>query len=299
MPPLTDTGPAGAVASIADCLDAAADRLARAGSDTPRRDARLLLAHCLACGPDVLIGWPERPVTPADRARFDGLVSRRGDGVPVSRLVGVREFWSLPFRLSPATLDPRPDTETVVEAVLAARPDRRAAWRLLDLGTGSGCLLLALLHEYPAARGVGLDVAADAVATAQANAAALGMADRAGFRVGDWNTVSTLAPEIAWPVDVLVTNPPYIPKADIAGLAPAVVRFDPIAALDGGSDGLAAYRVLVPLLSRLVAPGGLACFECGQGQAAAVRAFLSGAGMHQVTTHHDLAGIERCISATV
>jgi release factor glutamine methyltransferase len=209
----------------------------------------------------------------------------------VSRLVGEREFWSLPFAVTPATLDPRPDSETLVEAALARTADRAAPVRLLDLGTGSGCLLLALLHELRAAWGVGTDRSAAAVAAARANAVRLGLADRARFVVADW------AAPLAGRFDIVLANPPYIERGAIAGLAPEVARHDPVLALDGGPDGLDAYRAILAGLEALVAPRGRAYLEIGDGQAGAVSALLEAAGFADLELAHDLAGRARCLVA--
>jgi release factor glutamine methyltransferase len=272
-------------------VEAAALRLAAAGVDAPRRDARLLLAAALDVEPAALLARDDGPVDAAAAARFAGYVDRRAGREPVSRILGSREFWSLPFRLTPATLDPRPDSETLVEAALAGIADRQAPWRLLDLGTGSGCLLLALLAELPAATGVGVDRDPDAVAAAAANARALGLADRARFCPGDW------AAGLDGPFDLVVSNPPYIPDQDIAGLAPEVARFEPRAALAGGPDGLAAYRALAPDLARVLAPAGRVVVEFGAGQDQAVAAILIASGLEIQGFRRDLNSILRCVVA--
>jgi len=296
--PSTDIA-SGSATTVDGCLTAAARRLSEAGIEGARQDARLLLAHALGVAKETVIAWPERAIEPAIRARFDLLIQRRAAGEPVSRLLGWREFWSLPFRLSAGTLDPRPDTETLVQAVLDGVADRKAALRILDLGTGTGCILLALLSELPNARGVGVDIAPDAIETARRNADLLSVANRAEMRVGDWWAESTLLPERSDPVDVLVSNPPYIPTSEIDGLAPEVARFDPIAALDGGADGLDAYRCLTILAPTVVRSDGIVAFECGQGQAAVLRQVMEGTGFRDVRVVPDLAGIDRCIIATV
>jgi release factor glutamine methyltransferase len=213
-------------------------------------------------------------------------VRRRAAGEPLSRLRGAREFWSLDFALSPETLDPRPESETLVAAALDAVPDRAARLRLLDLGTGTGCLLLALLSELPNAWGLGIDRAAGAAATARANAVALGLASRAAFIVGDWGEA------LRGGFDFVVSNPPYIPSADIPALAPEV-RHDPLRALDGGPDGLDAYRALAPDLARLLR--GTALIELGAGQAPAAARIMRTAGLDVRGTRPDLAGIDRCL----
>lgn len=270
-------------------LAAATARLRAAGIESAAGDARLLLAHALGVDAAAIVGRPERVLDAAAAARFDALVARRARHEPVAYLLGRREFWSLDLAVSPATLIPRPDSETVVEAVLAQLSDRAAALAVLDLGTGSGCLLLALLSELPAAHGVGVDADPDALAVAAANARRLGLGARARFRRGDW------AAGIDDQYDVVVANPPYIPRRDIDGLAPDVARFEPRRALDGGDDGLDAYRAIVPALPRLVAPGGIAALEVGEGQAEAVTALLAGADFLTLGTRCDLSGHPRCV----
>ncbi len=229
------------------------------------------------------------PLPAAAAERLAQFVARRARREPVARIAGEREFWSLAFALSPATLEPRPDSETVVAAVLARLADRTAAIRLLDLGTGSGCLLLALLSEVPRAVGFGIDLLPAAAAMARRNAAAMGLESRAFFAAGRW------ASGLAAKVDVVVANPPYIPTAAIATLAPEVARYDPVQALDGGSDGLQAYRDLAPQIAGLLLPAGFACLELGEGQAAAVAEIFAAAGLDAVALHRDLGGAERCI----
>ena len=281
------------MSTIGEVTAAIAQRLAASGIAAARHEARLILAEALGSDPAVVLGYPERAVDAQAMRRLEALVARRARGEPISRLRGSREFWSLEFALSPDTLDPRPDSETLIEAALAHLPERSAALRVLDFGTGTGCLLLALLSELPNATGLGIDILPGAVATAARNAAALGLAARARFQAGDWGC------GIVEQGDVILANPPYIPSQEILNLAPEVAAFEPRAALDGGADGLAAYRVLAPVASRLLIPGGFACVEVGSGQAAAVAGLLAGSGMKIREMRRDLAGIERCIVATL
>jgi release factor glutamine methyltransferase len=262
--------------------------LARAGIDNARGDARLLLAAAAGCSVETVFGYPERPLAPAAHATLDTYVRRRTSGEPVSRILGWREFWSLRFTISAATLDPRPDSEVLVAAALAAFPDRDRALRVLDLGTGSGCLLLALLSERPYAEGVGIDISIAACRTARGNACALGLERRALFLCGDWSA------SVAAGFDIILCNPPYIEDAAIGNLAPEVAIFDPRAALAGGADGLAAYRRLAGEIAERLAPGGMAFVEIGQGQADAVSNILSG-HVDTVETRTDLVGIQRCL----
>jgi release factor glutamine methyltransferase len=276
-------------ATVGHAVATASASLAAAGIDEARREARLLVATALATDLSGIVGYPERRLDAAETARLAELVARRESREPAARLLGRREFWSLDFALSPATLIPRPDSESVIEAALAEIPDRAAPLRLLDLGTGTGCLLLALLSELPAATGIGVDIAAAAAATAQGNAAALGLANRAGFVVGSWGAA------LGGTFDVIVSNPPYIASAAIAALEPEVARHEPRAALDGGPDGLAAYRALAAALPRLLAADGLVFLELGAGQADAVAALMNEVGLHRRALRRDLAGIARCL----
>lgn len=264
--------------------------LRAAGIDEPRLDATLLLCAVQGIGRTALISAPDAALSAGEAAAFTAMIARRADHEPVSRILGHREFWSLDFRLSPATLDPRPDSEILVEAVLDRLDDRTRPWRLVDLGTGSGCLLLTLLHELPQARGLGIDRAPGAVETAAANAAALGLEGRAEFRTGDW------LDGITGEFDVVLSNPPYIASAEIATLAPEVRIHDPLAALDGGPDGLDAYRALLPQAAARLAPGGLCAVEIGHDQATAVAALMQAAGFAVEPVVTDLGGHDRVVA---
>lgn len=276
-------------ATVAAALATATAQLAGAGLDEPRREARLLLEWAMEADRSAILAHPERPLAPAEEARFAELLARRAAREPASRLLGMREFWSLPFRLSGETLIPRPESETLIEAALALCPERLAPLRLLDLGTGTGCLLLALLGERPAACGIGVDLSAGASRIAAANAAALGLGGRAGFVVGFWGEA------LAGRFDVILANPPYISSEAIATLMPEVAEHEPRLALDGGPDGLAAYRSLTADLPRLLAPGGVALLEVGFGQAAAAAEIMWRGGLAVEEIRRDLAGTERCL----
>jgi len=268
---------------------AAEARLAAAGVDTPDLDARLLVQHALNLTREQLLFNADAPVTPEQATALHALVERRAAREPVSRILGERAFWSLELSLNADTLDPRPDTETIVEAALDAVPDRTAPLRVLDLGTGTGCILLALLAELPNASGLGIDLSPGAVEAATANAARNALGDRARFRTGDWGG------GLAERFDLVVSNPPYIPSRDIASLDPEVREHDPLRALDGGPDGLDAYRAIAAQLPGLLKPGGTTALEVGIGQAADVAALLEASGLAVTGIFRDLGGVERCV----
>jgi release factor glutamine methyltransferase len=275
------------VSEVGTLLRQAAERLAAAGVVDAPRDARLLLQEASGISVALQVAFPEREVEEPALARFLALVERRRERRPMAQLLGRREFWSLSFRVTADTLDPRPDSETLVQAVLERIADRRAALRLLDLGTGTGCLLLALLHELPNATGLGVDLSPAALEVAAENARGLGLAGRATLRQGDWGD------GLDGPFDLIASNPPYIESAAIPGLQPEVARFEPRLALDGGGDGLDAYRRLLPAAARLLSPGGLAAFEMGDGQADSVIALGRAAALRQIATVADLGGVRR------
>ncbi len=286
-------------ATVATACHRIAEVFRRHGLATASLDARLLV--CSACGitHEQFAASPERAVEPGEKALMDVLKQRRLSGEPVSRLVGRREFWGLPFVLGPETLDPRPDTETVVGAAIelaremAPLPSRPL--RLLDLGTGTGCILLSVLHSLKGAAGVGIDISEAAIAVAKENAERLGLDRRARFICGMWLDA------IAGAFDLVVCNPPYIPNRELAGLEPEVARFDPERALDGGADGLDAYRQIIPDLGAALHPGGWVVFEFGAGQGNSVRHILHENGFSlapdESRTWRDLSGHERCIAA--
>lgn len=279
-------------ATLGHALAEGAARLSAAGIDGARRDARLLLADAAGLEPGVVTGWPERALEATALATFRSHVARREAREPVARILGRREFWSLSFALSPATLDPRPDSETLVEALLEQVPDRQRPLTLLDLGTGTGCLLLALLSELPCAWGLGIDRSPDAAALARRNARSLGLDARAAFLVGDW--AAALSPTGGTGgFDLIVSNPPYLARDELARLDPEVARYDPPSALEGGADGLDAYRALAVHVPRLLRRGGWAAFEIGAGQAVSAAAVLAAAGLAPPDLLADLAGRPR------
>lgn len=247
---------------------AAAKRLAAAGSDNARLEARLLWEHARKTGAD-----------------FDALVARRQTREPIAYITGHKEFWSLDLAVGPGVLVPRPDTETLIEEALRVVPDRSAPLRIADLGTGTGAILIAALKEFPNATGIGFESSPNAFAWASGNAKRL-MPDRAEIRLSAWD-------QAQGPFDLVFSNPPYIPSADIESLDPDVSRFEPRAALDGGPDGLGAYRALSELLPRILVHGGHALLEIGLGQAHAMTGLFQHLEMLRVSP--DLYGIPRCV----
>ncbi|MFY8095483.1 MAG: peptide chain release factor N(5)-glutamine methyltransferase [Niveispirillum sp.] len=273
--------------ALSPLLRAAEERLTVLGVAEARLDLLYLAERAFAI-PISRLRRADGVQVPADAvATFQALVDRRAAREPVQRILGDWEFWGLTLALGPETLIPRPDTETLVEAVLKRRPDRHHPWHILDLGTGTGAILLALLSEYRQAFGVGVDLSPDAVAVACGNARSLGLRDRASFLAGSW------VDAVASRFDIIVSNPPYIPDADIAGLAPEVARFEPWRALAGGADGLDPYRHLVRVLPPLLKQHGIVGFEHGADQGPAVADLMRAAGLAEVATICDLGGRDR------
>jgi release factor glutamine methyltransferase len=269
-----------------DTRTALRDAAARFGSSaTPRLDAELLLAHALGITRDALLLDPDRTVPPG----FAALVERRAGGEPVAYITGRRGFWSIELAVGPGVLIPRPDSETLIEAACAHFSDVAAPLRILDLGTGPGTLLLAALDQFRRATGLGIDASLAALDYARANAAALGLAERATFRAGDW------AQGLDGPFDLILCNPPYIAADE--PLPAEVGAFEPAGALFAGADGLDAYRTVVPQLPRLLAPRGVAAVEIGWTQGAAVCALVEAAGL-AADLRQDLGGRDRCVVAT-
>ena len=276
--------------SRGDALIVVRRLFAAAGLDSPALDARLLVGAALGASAHDLILRPETPLGAEGVRHVADYAQRRLDREPVARILGEREFWGLPFRLSSEALVPRPDTETVIHRALAAFPDRSAPLSVLDLGTGSGCLLVALLHEFPAARGLGTDRSEGALRAARANAARNGVLERALFARCDW------AAAVRGPFVLVVSNPPYIATRVIESLAPEVREHDPELALDGGPDGLDAYRAILAAAPGLVAPDGLLALEIGFDQADSVAALACQQGLVVSALDHDLSGQPRCLA---
>jgi len=274
--------------TLSDYLARAIEQLKDAFVDTPQLDARLLVGHGLGLDRAQLLSQSQRVLTDSERTILDALILRRSQRESVARIIGAREFWSLNFGLNEATLEPRPDSETLVEAVLSFSPQPS---RILDLGAGTGCLLLSLLHERPNATGLGIDINPRAVEQATANALALGLGTRVHFRQGNWTA------GITEEFDVIISNPPYIPATNIPSLMPEVRDYDPILALDGGADGQDPYRFLIPQLAHFLIPQGLVALEIGIGQALYVADLFKQAGFQNIAIHKDLGGIERCVTA--
>jgi release factor glutamine methyltransferase len=270
--------------------------LTAAGIDNVRFEARLLLSHATGLTIEQLIPRGPDAAPAAAAATLRELTARRVRREPMAYILGEREFWGLPFKVSPAVLVPRPDSETVIETVLDLLPDRSRKLRILDLGLGSGCLLLTLLREYPQATGVGIDASEAALAVAQANAEALGVAPRARLATGDWRQAGW-TDRLEGPFDLLVSNPPYIESVAVEGLMPEVARHEPRLALDGGADGLAAYRIIAAALPALVVPGGWAIVEVGEGQAPEIASLFAAEGLVPRPSRKDLGGIERVVPA--
>lgn len=276
--------------NIADFIADAKTKLDVAGVENPEVDIRLLLEHALNIEHAALLMNMNRMLGDAEVKDLTAMIGRRQRREPVSRIIGRRGFWKYDFKVTPQTLDPRPDSETLVEAALKyAKP---APATILDLGTGTGCLLLSLLGEWVNAKGVGLDISGEAVATARENAKELKMDTRATFTETDWAHYTPPAP-----FDLVISNPPYIAVGEMPGLAPEVTDYDPVTALVGGVDGLDCYRSIAALLPRFLKKGGWVVFEIGHAQANDVKSILANAGAVMIHTVQDLAGSDRVIAA--
>ncbi len=265
-------------------FDQAAALLAGAGIESPRAETRLLYAHALDVTRDETLS---ATLTPDQSACFAALVTRRAAHEPSAYITGHKEFWSLDFAVGPGVLVPRPDTETLIEEALRLYPDHDAPLRVADLGAGSGAILIAALTEFPGATGIGFESSPEAAAFAQCNSIAH-VPGRAEIRLADWN-------EAQGPFDLVFSNPPYIPAADIDNLMPEVAAHEPRAALDGGADGLDAYRALAKILPRILKPRGHALLEIGFGQGPAMEPLFEGSGLKLLRITPDLAGIPRAL----
>lgn len=275
-------------ATRAELIARGAGRLAAAGVPEAARDARLICRWAAGMDGPALAAALTEPAPEPEIARFEQGIAARAARAPVSQIVGVREFWGRRFRVTRDVLDPRPETETLVAAALAGPRPRR----ILDLGTGSGCILLTLLAEWPGATGLGIDISAAALAVARQNARALGVAGRATFRRGDW------CQGVSGRFGLVVANPPYVADAEFAALAPEVRLHEPAAALRGGPDGLGAYRRIAAQVGPLVAPGGRLLLEIGPSQAGAVTRIFADAGLQVTAVLPDLDGRDRVVAVS-
>jgi release factor glutamine methyltransferase len=281
-------------ASVAHARRAVAEQFRQAGIESPELDARVLIGHALGLDHAGLATAAAQQISDLTATQIERFTARRLAGEPVARIVGQKEFWSLPLTVTPAVLVPRPETEILVELALALI-DRDGArtrpLRIADLATGSGAIVLALLSELPNACGIGTDVDTEALAVARSNAKQLGFDDRATFLAADYGTA------LEGSFDLVVSNPPYVASADIGTLAPEVREHDPRHALDGGADGIAAYRAIAADASRLLKPRGHLVVEIGAGQERAVNGLFAARGLAIAETRHDLSGIPRALAA--
>ncbi len=279
---------------IREGIAEAAGLLAHAGIEAASREAWLLLGSVLGRDRATLLAHAGDVLSPADRSAFCKLVARRVRREPVAQILGEKEFWSLPFIISKDVLCPRPDSETLVEMALGLLKERSASLdrspRILDLGTGSGCLVLALLHELSHAEALGVDRSPKALAVARANAERLGFSSRAAWLCTDWGSALEGA------FDLVISNPPYIESSAWPDLAPEIRLFEPVTALTAGEDGLDAYRHMAEDVERLLSPAGIVCVEHGLGQGDAVAGLMSEVGLACIAKRQDLAGIERCLA---
>jgi release factor glutamine methyltransferase len=282
--------------SLQQACELMTDAFRAAGIDEPQTDARILAAHALGLSRAQLISQGDRELETREIEAISTRTARRLAREPVSRIIGRREFWGLTLTINSSVLDPRPETETLVEVALdwiATRHLRNESLRVLDIGTGSGALLLALLSELPQATGVATDISVAALTLARSNARRLGLGDRGSFIACNFSDA------LRGSFDLVVSNPPYISSADIAGLEPEVRNHDPVTALDGGPDALNAYRAIAADALRLLVPRGRLILELGQDQAVNVSAIVRDAGLLiETPVHPDLAGISRALCAT-
>lgn len=277
---------------VREVLKNSTEMLEAKGIQTPRLDAEILLANALGTPRENLLTRWDETVTLGNLKKFEALLGRRTKREPVARITGVQEFWSLPFKINQATLVPRPDSETLVEAVLKKIPEKGDP-KILDLGTGSGCLLLSILSMRNKTSGLGVDANQPALECARENAKNLGLQDRAAFKKFDWMVDDPIDQKF----DLIISNPPYIESDEISELAPEVSKFDPRAALDGGVDGLDCYRKIIPLSQTLFADGGGWLFlEIGETQQTQVETLMKKAGFTKIEIHHDLVGKPRVLA---
>lgn len=284
-----------------DALRLAVLQLQQADIASASLDARLLLQHVLGVSREQLLVNDQLAMTPQQEIDYQNLITKRALHQPVSQLIGTKEFWGIHFSVSESTLDPRPDSETLIEAILKNKKDRHAPYRVLDLGTGSGCLLLSLLHEYPNATGLGVDICDKALSTAKrnANAQSQPITHLGGINTSANQRVQFLqsrwADKVEGKFDIIISNPPYIRTKDIETLMPEVRDYEPHLALDGGEDGLDCYRDIMCALPRILAKDGIAAFEIGLGQQQALSDIAQENSLQVAGMKKDLAGITRCV----
>ncbi|HYD17153.1 MAG TPA: peptide chain release factor N(5)-glutamine methyltransferase [Patescibacteria group bacterium] len=276
--------------TISEFISAARLELTASNIENPETDIRLLVQHATGMSHAKLASNLNQLLSDAQLKSLNDMIARRAKREPVSRIIGSRGFWKSDFRLSPQTLDPRPDSETLIEAAIKFAEPKPA--RILDLGTGTGCLLLSLLQEFPNATGLGVDIAAGAVATARENAQALKLDARAEFKTADWNDWQGTEQ-----FDLFISNPPYIAPDEMPALEPEVTQYDPVTALVGGADGLECYRAIAALLPRIAKTGALVVLEIGHAQAEAVKSILDLSGAAVIQTLTDLSGSDRAVVA--
>lgn len=276
---------------MANIFDDLVQQLANAGIESPRLEARLLLAEVLNKEPSEIFADIE--LAPAQDKSLQNLLQRRLSHEPLDKILGKRDFYRATFKVSDKVLSPRADTETLVEAALQLLPNDNPT-TILDLGTGSGCIIESLLLERPSAQGVAVDISAEALKVAKENAENLGVANRLKFIQASW-FYADFAPRLAQKFDLIVTNPPYIPTKDIATLMPEVQKYDPLLALDGGTDGFDSYKRIAELAPILLKDGGYILLEAGIGQAEQIAEIFATHGLQHIATEKDLAGIKRCV----
>lgn len=275
--------------SITESLRAGVMELQRAHIQSASLDARLLLEHVLGVSREELLLAMEGNMSQEQESAYLQMIAERAQRKPIAHLLGKREFWGMNFQVTENTLDPRPDSETLIDALLERFPDRAAPLRLLDMGTGTGCLLLSLLKEFHHARGTGIDISEKALAVARRNAEQLGLDDRTEFCESNW------AANLQGEFDIIISNPPYIPSGVIPTLASEVCQYEPMLALDGGQDGLDCYREIMPSIQRLLTKDGVAIFEIGAGQQNDLQEIAVANGLNIMGMKKDLSGIVRCV----
>ena len=274
---------------LSELIDRVSVSLTKLDLENPRQEARLLVGGGLGLTLNQTLQNQKREITAEESTRISRLIKRRVQREPMAHIFGVREFWSLEFEVGPECLIPRPDSECLVEAALEFLPTDESRVDVLDLGTGSGCLLLSTLNERVNATGIGLDISYEAAALARRNACRFNLDDRSHFVVGNWGAA------VKRSFDLIYCNPPYIRTCDIAGLMPEVSVYEPHLALDGGDDGLSRYREIAPELTRLLAPNGKVCVEVGLGQSGPVKRLFGQCGLNLWAERRDLGGIPRCL----